>query len=61
MDLSAYHEVACLLRGEVDVALEGGEVLSAGPGDVLVTPRGSRAEWRAKRPVLKLWAVDHGE
>jgi len=61
MDLSAYHEVACLLRGEVDVALEGGEVLPAGPGDVLVTPRGSRAEWRAKSSVLKLWAVDHGE
>ena len=48
MDLSAYHEVACLLRGEVDVAVEGGEVLSVGPGDVLVTPRGSRAEWRAR-------------
>jgi uncharacterized cupin superfamily protein len=61
MDLSSYHEVACLLHGEVDVALEGGEVLSAGPGDVLVTPRGSRAEWRAKSPVKKLWAVDHGE
>lgn len=61
MDLSTYHEVACLLRGEVDIALDGGEILTAGPGDVLVTPRGSRAEWRAKSPVLKLWAVDHGE
>jgi uncharacterized protein len=62
MDLSAYHEIACLLQGEVDVAPEGGgEVLSVGPGDVLVTPRGTRAEWRARSPVRKLWAVYHGE
>jgi uncharacterized cupin superfamily protein len=62
MDLSAYHEIACLLEGEVDVAPEGGgEVITAGPGDVLVTPRGSRAEWRAKSPVRKVWAVYHGE
>jgi uncharacterized cupin superfamily protein len=61
MDLSSYHEVACLLRGEVDVVVEGGEVLQVGPGDVLVTPRGSRAEWRARSAVTKLWAVDHGE
>jgi uncharacterized cupin superfamily protein len=61
MDLSSYHEVACLLRGEVDIAVEGGDVLSAATGDVLVTPRGSRAEWRARSAVLKLWAVYHGE
>jgi uncharacterized cupin superfamily protein len=61
IDLSAYHEVACLLAGEVDIAPGGGGVLSAGPGDVLVTPRGSRAEWRAKSAVRKVWAVYHGE
>jgi uncharacterized cupin superfamily protein len=61
LDLSAYHEVACLLDGEVDVAVEDGPVLSTGPGDVLVTPRGSRAEWRARSAVRKLWAVYHGE
>jgi uncharacterized cupin superfamily protein len=61
MDLSAYHEIACLLEGEVDVAVEGGEVLRVGPGDVLVTPRGSIAEWRGRSPVKKFWAVYHGE
>jgi uncharacterized cupin superfamily protein len=61
MDLDGYHEVACFLEGEVDVAAEGGEVLRIGPGDVLVTPRGSRAEWRARSPVRKFWAVYHGE
>ena len=62
MDLSAYHEVACLLEGEVDIAPEDSDgVVSAGPGDVLVTPRGSRAEWRARSAVRKVWAVYHGE
>jgi uncharacterized cupin superfamily protein len=60
MDLSGYHEIACFLEGEVDIAVEGGEVLHVGPGDVLVTPRGSRAEWRGRSPVKKFWAVYHG-
>jgi uncharacterized protein len=60
MDLSGYHEIACLIQGEVDIAVEGGELLSVGPGDILVTPRGSSAEWRANSPVKKLWAVYHG-
>jgi uncharacterized cupin superfamily protein len=62
MDLSAYHEVVCLLEGEVDIAPDGGGVLlSVGPGDVLVTPRGTAAEWRARSAVRKVWAVYHGE
>jgi uncharacterized protein len=62
MELSEYHEIACLLEGEVDVApADGGEVLSVVPGDVLVTPRGSKAEWRARSAVKKLWAVYHGD
>jgi len=60
MDLSTYHEIACFLEGEVDVAVKGGGVLPVGPGDVLVTPRGSAAEWRARSPVKKFWAVYHG-
>jgi uncharacterized cupin superfamily protein len=60
MDLSGYHEVACLLQGEVDVAVDESQVLPVGPGDILVTPRGSSAEWRAKTAVTKLWAVYHG-
>jgi uncharacterized protein len=61
MDLGSYHEIACFLEGEVDIAVGGGEVLRVGPGDVLVTPRGSVAEWRGRSPVEKLWAVYHGE
>ena len=56
MDMS-YDEVAILIEGEVEVELPGGEMLSAGPGDVLASPVGSRATWRALSPVRKFWAV----
>jgi uncharacterized cupin superfamily protein len=61
MDLSGYHEIACFLEGEVDIAVEGGDVLRVGPGDVFVTPRGSKAEWRGRSAVKKFWAVYHGQ
>ena len=34
-----------------------GTVHRAGPGDVLVTPKGSKATWRALSPVKKFWAI----
>ena len=53
-----YNEIAILIDGEVDVE-SGGCVLSVRPGDVLVTPKGSRGVWRARSPVRKFWAVHH--
>ncbi len=62
MHLTDYHEVACLLDGRVDVVtVDGADVVTAGPGDVLVTPRGTRAEWRAASAIRKVWAIYHGE
>jgi uncharacterized cupin superfamily protein len=58
MDLT-YHEVACLTDGEVDVQTDDGRLLSVGPGDVLVTPKGTGGLWKAKSRVEKLWAVHH--
>jgi uncharacterized cupin superfamily protein len=58
MDLT-YHEVACLTEGEVDVQTDDGRLLSIGPGDVLVTPKGTGGLWKAKSRVEKLWAVHH--
>jgi uncharacterized cupin superfamily protein len=55
----AYDEVALLFDGEVDVE-GGGSTSSAGPGDLLVTPKGFSGTWRAKTPVRKFWAVHHG-
>ena len=54
-----YHEVACLIEGNVEIETEDGRVLPAGPGDVIVTPEGSTGIWRASSPVRKFWAVHH--
>ncbi len=55
-----YHEVACLIEGDVEIEAEDGQVLRVGAGDVLVTPKGSKGLWRALTPVSKFWAVYHG-
>lgn len=54
-----YHEVACLIEGDVEIETADGRVLRAGAGDVLVTPQGSSGVWRALTPVTKFWAVHH--
>lgn len=56
-----FDEIMCLLQGEVEVTTEGGAVLRVGPGDCLAAPNGSGAEWHSLSPVLKFWAVHHGE
>jgi hypothetical protein len=58
MDLG-YNEVACLLKGQVDVDDDAGGTLSVGPGDVLVTPKGAGGMWKARSDVKKFWAVHH--
>jgi len=59
LERTGFHEIALLIEGDVDIETEDGRVLQVGPGDVLVTPDGARAEWRAKTPVRKFWAVAH--
>lgn len=54
-----YHEVACLIEGDVDIETGDGGVLHVGPGDALVTPIGSKGVWRAHTPVKKFWVVHH--
>ena len=52
-----YHEIAVIIEGDVEVTEADGAVHRAGPGDVLITPKGSRATWKALSPVKKFWAV----
>ena len=52
-----YHEIAVIVEGEVEVHEEDGTVHRAGPGDVLITPKGSTATWKALSPVKKFWAI----
>ena len=53
----AYHEVAIVLEGEVELTLDDGTVLRAGPGDVIDTPKGSGGYWKNLSPVRKFWAI----
>lgn len=52
-----YHEVAYIIEGEVEVTDEGGEVHLAGPGDILITPKGSKGFWKNLTPVKKVWGI----
>lgn len=52
-----YDEVALILSGEADITTERGGALHAAPGDVFITPRGSRGHWRSTSPLRKFWAV----
>jgi hypothetical protein len=57
LERSGFHEIALMIDGEVDVETDDGSVLAIGPGDVLVTPDGTKGMWRAKSAVRKFWAV----
>lgn len=52
-----YHEVAYIVEGEVEVTDDDGNVLVAGPGDVLITPKGSKGYWKNLSPVKKVWGI----
>ena len=53
----SYHEIAFILEGEVEITEEDGEVLVAGPGDIVITPLGSKGFWKNLTPVKKVWAT----
>jgi len=52
-----YHEIAYIIEGEVEVTDDDGELYVAGPGDILVTPKGSKGFWRNLPPVKKVWGI----
>ncbi len=61
MALDEYHEIALILEGEVEVTDADGTVHRVGPGDLLITPKGTRATWRALSPVKKVWMIYYGD
>jgi len=52
-----YHEIAFIIEGEVEITDIEGVVSVAGPGDILITPKGSMGQWRNLSPVRKFWAI----
>lgn len=55
-----YHEVAYIIEGEVEVTDDDGNVHVAGPGDILITPLGSKGYWKNLTPVKKVWGIYEG-
>ncbi len=52
-----YHEVALITEGVVEISDDEGNVVTAGPGDILITPQGSAGYWTNVEPVKKLWVT----
>ncbi len=52
-----YHEIAYIIEGEVEVTTDDGRTIHAGPGDILLTPKGSKGYWKNLSPVRKYWAI----
>jgi hypothetical protein len=57
-----YHEIAYIIEGELEITDDEGTVHRAGPGDVVITPKGSRGYWKNLSPVRKVWGIyEEGE
>lgn len=52
-----YHEIAYIIEGQVEITDDDGEVLIAGPGDILITPQGSKGYWKNLSPVKKVRGI----
>ncbi len=52
-----YHEIAYIIEGQVEITDDDGERLVAGPGDILITPQGSKGYWKNLTPVKKVWGI----
>ena len=52
-----YHEIAYIIEGQVEITDDDGEVLVAGPGDILITPQGSKGYWKNLSPVKKVRGI----
>ena len=55
-----YDEVALILEGDADIVTDDGRTLTVGPGDVLVTPKGSAGTWVIRERVRKFWVIYDG-
>lgn len=52
-----YDEVAVILSGRAEIEEPDGTVHRVGPGDVLITPKGSKGTWRITETIVKFFAI----
>ncbi len=55
-----YDEVAYILEGDADIETDDGRKLRLGPGDILVTPNGSKGTWQIRETLAKVYAIYSG-
>ena len=55
-----YDEVALILEGDADIVTGDGRTHTIGPGDVLVTPKGSAGRWVIRERIVKFWVIYDG-
>ncbi|MGZ8631069.1 MAG: cupin domain-containing protein [Actinomycetota bacterium] len=55
-----YDEVALILEGDADIVTDDDRTLTIGPGDVLVTPKGSAGTWVIRERIVKFWVIHDG-
>ena len=46
-----------ILKGSADIETDDGAMVHVGPGDVLVTPKGSRGVWHVRETIVKFFAI----
>ena len=46
-----------ILQGSADIETEDGDRLVVKPGDVLVTPKGTKGVWHVHEPIVKFFAI----
>ncbi|HEY7667037.1 MAG TPA: cupin domain-containing protein [Actinomycetota bacterium] len=52
-----YDEVALILSGAATIETADGRTLALGPGDVLITTKGSKGAWRISDTLTKFYAI----
>lgn len=52
-----YDEVALILAGAAEIEEPDGTVHRIGPGDVMITPKGSAGTWRITETIVKFFAI----
>ena len=56
----AYDEVAFITGGAAEMEMDDGRLFTLAPGDVVITPFGSKGVWRVGERVTKLYAIYEG-
>lgn len=46
-----------VLEGDLDIAVDGGEVLTLGPGDLASFPKGARSTWTVRTTLRKFFVI----